>query len=98
MSESLKAKDKMLDEGRTVCLHCGYAGEEIQGNYPNLWRARRGFPLIHMGNHWQCKKPRRVSRNIPVAFEVESNLRLPRGIGEVGRFATMEAAPFQSGR
>lgn len=46
MSESLKAKDKMLDEGRTVCLHCGYAGEEIQGNYPNLWQGY-GCPICH---------------------------------------------------
>lgn len=37
--ELIKARAEIvrkLQEGRTVCLSCGYDGEDIQGEYPDL--------------------------------------------------------------
>lgn len=37
---------KLLEEGKTVCLSCGYHGEDIQGEYPNLHEGY-GCPRCH---------------------------------------------------
>ncbi len=46
MNQDQKTKNEILDEGRTVCLNCGYAGDNIQENYPDLWHGY-GCPRCH---------------------------------------------------
>jgi len=43
---SLEEIERKLKEGRCVCLSCGYSGDDIQGDKPNLYRGY-GCPECH---------------------------------------------------